>query len=372
MKRLLKLSVSLSALLLLSFTEITNEIYSPECTGITLNSADGAFIQARTMEWGAFDMKPELLVFPRNYKFESLLPDNNSGLKWNSTYGFIGINGLGKPIVADGMNEEGLTVSVLYLPHYASYQPYEAKTADSSINQNELASWLLGTCKSTQQVRTELPKIRVVPLPEESIGGIPTPIHFMVSDKKGESIIIEYTEEQLHIYDNSVGVLTNSPPYPWHLTNLNNYVTLGVKEAKPVRVGEIEIKPLGAGSGMLGLPGDYTPPSRFIRATAMRNTVPNLENGERAVAEAFRILNNFDIPIGTLGGKHDPAMLGDTQYTTVANTKSLHYYYRTMHNHRIRVVDLKTIDFTGNSISSTPLDEEIIQDYKTVLVKPKQ
>ena len=160
-------------------------------------------------------------------------------------------------------------------------------------------------------VREKLPRIRVVPVGEESLGGIPAPIHFLVTDTSGETIVIEYTHETLHIYNNQVGVLTNSPPFPWHITNLSNYVGLGTKAANPIKVGELEVKPLGAGSGMLGLPGDYTPPSRFVCAVAMRNTVPVLKNGERAIAEAFRILNNFDIPIGTMGGPHEQSVASE-------------------------------------------------------------
>ncbi|MEO1011949.1 MAG: choloylglycine hydrolase family protein [Bacteroidota bacterium] len=365
----MKKYVALPGLFLALFLFWTQSTNLHACTGITLKSVNGSFIQARTMEWGAFDMQPEILVFPRNYQFESELPAEATGMKWRSKYGFVGINALGKPEVADGLNEKGLAVSVLYLPGYASYQPFDAAKAKSSIGPTQVAALLLANCESTQEVRTLLAEVRVVPVPEEAIGGIPPPLHYMVADKDGNSIVVEYTDQQLHIYDNPVGVLTNSPSFPWHLTNLNNYVTLGINAASPVEVGDLTIKPLGAGSGMLGLPGDYTPPSRFVRATAMRNTVPHLESGERAVAEAFRILNSFDIPIGTMGAEHDPAILGDTQYTTAADTKSLRYYYRTMHNHRIRVVDLTTIDFNGKDLMRRSLDTKKAQDYETVAIK---
>jgi choloylglycine hydrolase len=165
-------------------------------------------------------------------------------------------------------------------------------------------------------------------------------------------------------------VLTNSPDYPWHLINLGNYVTHSTKPVESMTIGELEVTPLGAGSGMLGLPGDYTPPSRFIRAAALRNTVPPLKTGARAVEEVFRILNNFDIPTGSMGvDEEDPSILGDTQWTSVADTQALLYYYRTMNNHRIRVVDLKAIDFSKGEIRSQPLDPELEQDYQKVVVE---
>lgn len=360
----------LSSFLLAGFSASTYRLASPDCTGITLKSTNGSFIHARTMEWGAFNIQPELLVYPRKHQFKGELPVEGAGMKWRGKHGFVGINALGDPRVADGLNEKGLAVSVLYLPGYASYQPFDPDLADVSISPSEVAILLLSDCESVEDVRTLLPKVRVVPKPEEELGGITAPFHFMVSDKGGNSIIIEYTDEKLHIYDNAVGVLTNSPSYPWHLTNLNNYVTLGTKEASSIKVGDITLNPLGAGSGMLGLPGDYTPPSRFVRATAMRNSAVALENGERAISEAFRILNNFDIPIGTMGAQHDPTVLGDTQYTTAADTKALRYYYRTMHNHRIRVIDLNTLDFTGKKLFRQQLDPVKAQDYEKITIKP--
>ena len=323
------------------------------------------------MEWGAFDMGSELLVIPREFESLGVTPDGKEGLRWKAKYGVVGINGLGHPIYTDGINEKGLAVSVLYLPGFAKYQPYDAEKASVSISQSQVSNWILTSCGSIADVRVKLPRIRVVPVGEESLDGIPAPLHFLVTDQSGKTIVIEYTAEKLHIYENQVGVLTNSPPFPWHITNLSNYVGLGTKEAKPIQVGELEVKPLGAGSGMLGLPGDYTPPSRFVRAAAMRNTVPNLKTGERAIAEAFRILNNFDIPIGTMGGSHahGPDLLGDTQWTSAMNTKTRKYYYRTMHNHRIRVVDLDGIDFDKKTLVKLPLDIEKEQDYKAVDLK---
>ena len=118
------------------------------CTGITLHSEDGAVVQARTMEWGSFDMDSELLVIPRGFEFTGVTPDGNDGLKWKAGYGVVGINGLGRPIYTDGMNEKGLAVSVLYLPGFAKYQPYDPEKANASISQTQVSNWLLTSCGS--------------------------------------------------------------------------------------------------------------------------------------------------------------------------------------------------------------------------------
>ncbi|MEP4076259.1 linear amide C-N hydrolase [Haloferula sp.] len=336
------------------------------CTAITLRAEDGSYVQARTMEWGSFDLQSDLIIVPRGHKFTGVTPDGKPGHQWSATHGVFGINGLGRPDITDGMNEKGLAVSLLYLPGVAEYQPYDPAEADKAISPMQVGNWLLTTCASTAELREKLPTIKVVPVPEEAIGGIPAPMHFLVSDPTGETVVVEYTDKKLHIYDNPVGVMTNSPQFPWHLTNLANYLFLKQEAVGPVKVGDLELNPIGSGSGMLGLPGDFTPTSRFVRAVAYRNTVPELKNGGRAIEESFRILNNFDIPIGSMGAEEDPAVLGDTQWTTAMDTKALHYYYRTMHNHRIRVVDLNSIDFASGKLRTHPLDEAKEQDYERI------
>ncbi|WP_419177106.1 linear amide C-N hydrolase [Desulfosediminicola sp.] len=136
---------------------------------------------------------------------------------------------------------------------------------------------------------------------------------------------------------------------------------------EPVKVGDLEVKPLGVGAGMLGLPGDYSPPSRFVRATALRNTVRPLATGEDAVLEAFRILNNFDIPKGAVDAPGKD-ILGSTIWTSAMDTKALRYYYRTQYNSRLRVIDLKAIDFGKDNITYVPMDLEKGQDFQKVVI----
>lgn len=338
------------------------------CTGITLKAQDGSAIQGRTMEWGAFDLESQVMVTPRGLDLQSATPDNKPGLKWKSKYGVVGLNALHKPVYTDGFNEKGLAISALYLPGYAEFQAYDPKQADKSLNTLDLSMWLLTNFATVDEVREGLPKVRVVPVPVKEFGGIPAPLHFLVSDATGKTIVIEYLKGKLNVFDNPVGVMTNSPEFPWHLTNLSNYVGLQAQSWKPIKVGDLEVKPLGVGTGMLGLPGDYSPPSRFVRAVALRNTVRPLATGEDAVLEAFRILNNFDIPLGAVDAPGKDIM-GSTIWTSAMDTKALRYYYRTQYNSRLRMVDLKSIDLSKDKITYVPMDSEKKQDYETVTVK---
>ena len=335
------------------------------CTAITLNAGDGSVIQARTQEWGAFNLDSDLMVTPRGIYIQSNTPDTRPGLKWKSKYGTLGVNGMHVPMYIDGMNEEGLSVSVLYLPGMAKFEPYKPEQAHKSINPIDLPMWILTKFATVDEVRNELPKIRVVGVPQKELGGIPAPVHWLVTDQTGKTIVIEYTDEKMHIYDNPVGVLTNSPEFPWHLINLSNYVGLQAQARGSEKIGELEVAPLGAGSGLAGLPGDFTPVSRFIRAAALRNTVRPLQTGDDAAQEAFRILNSFDIPLGAVAS---PAkdIIGSTQWITAMDTKALRYYYRTQYNYRLRIIDLKTIDFNKGTIRCTPMDREKKQDYEII------
>ncbi len=337
------------------------------CTGITLMAKDGSHIQARTEEWGSFDLESDVIVTPRGMEIQSKLEDDIAGMKWTTKYGVVGMNGSKLPFFVDGMNEKGLVASVLYHPGFAEYHSFDPARAENSLNPLDLSTWLLTSFAEIDEIRSELPKVRVVPVPLELLGNITPPIHLLVSDASGETIVIEYLKGELHIFDNPVGVMTNAPDFPWHLTNLRNYIGLQAESAEPIKVGDLEVAPLGAGSGLLGLPGDFSPTSRFVRAVALRNTVRPLADGEDAVREAFRILNNFDIPIGAVdaAGKD---IFGNTQWATAADTKNMRYYYRTANNSRLRVIDVNSVDFTKDEVIIIPADPEKKEDYKEVMI----
>ena len=143
------------------------------CTSITLKVQDGTAIQARTEEWGAFDLESVLMITPRDIELQSMTPDNKPGLKWKSKYGILGINGMNLSVYIDGMNEKGLTISVLFLANLAEYEPYDPQQADRSLDPIDLPTWILTNFATVEEVRTELPKVRVVPVPVKPLGDGP-------------------------------------------------------------------------------------------------------------------------------------------------------------------------------------------------------
>lgn len=197
--------------------------------------------------------------------------------------------------------------------------------------------------------------------------GAPTPMHYVVADASGGSIVIEYTKGQLSIFDNKVGVMTNSPTYDWHLLNLRNYANLQPLGAWPARsINGVSIAPFGAGSGMLGLPGDFTPPSRFVRAVAYVHTMDPVKDAQEGVSAAATMLNNFDIPKGLVreGKSEEDYHLGFTQWSVIGDMRNKVYYYWTMYDRRMRSVDLTKLDFNAKKVASFPLDRVRTQDIE--------
>ncbi len=232
------------------------------CTSMIFKAEDGTRIYARTMEWGASDLKSEMMLAPRGMAFSSALGEGKTGARWTNQYGFVGVNAGGLAYATDGMNESGLTVGALFFPGFAKYQELKDDELATTVSNVDLVNYILSNFKTVDEVRDAMPKIRVVRNAEiEKEFGTPLPLHHIVSDATGASIVIEYVDGKLAMTDNKVGAMTNSPNYDWHLLNLRNYANLTPDAARPRSIDGVSLAPFGAGSGMLGLPGDFTPPS---------------------------------------------------------------------------------------------------------------
>ncbi len=338
------------------------------CTSFVIKTQDGSPIYGRTMEWGAFDLQAELVLVPRNLSFTSELGEGKQGMTWRNRYGYVAINAVKRPFVTDGMNETGLTIGVLYFPGFAEYQQLEAGKESFTINNVDLSAYILGQFEMVEAIKRELPKLRVV-YNEDIVKtfGAPAPLHLIVTDKTGASIVIEYVGGELNIHDNKIGVMTNAPTYDWHILNLRNYPQLRAFGYPTHREIEgVSLAPFGAGSGMLGLPGDATPVSRFVRAVAFTKTMIPPKDSEAGVNEAARILNNFDISRGLVREGEDPDKyyLNFTQWTTIGDIRNKRYYWWTEYNRRMRMVDLTALNFDGKEILSTPLDKVRKEDIE--------
>lgn len=339
------------------------------CTGITLRSKDGAVVFARTLEWGSFDLNSRLVVVPRGHTYTAVLNDGVKGHTWETQYGVVGIDAVGKDVIVDGMNEKGLSVNLFYHPGQATYQPFDAAKTSTSIGPLDLCQLLLTTCTNIEEIRAVLANVTIVGVLEESLG-FEAPVHFIATEPNGKAIVIEFIDGEVKIHDAPLGVITNSPSYDWHTTNLRTYVNLSPVAIPSKKLDDMDFAPLGGGSGMIGLPGDFTPPSRFVRAVAFSHTARPTDTGAETFYEAFRILDNFNVPLGAAEGEESKnatkGMRSATLWTTAYDTKNLVMQYHTPHNRRIRQVDLKKVDFTKADLQRLPLDPEKVQDILDV------
>ena len=320
------------------------------CTGISLMSEDGGVVVARTVEWALGDAKHnQIVVFPRGKSYRAQTPDGMNGKSWTGKHGLVSVSAYDQPYGPDAMNEKGLYVGVYYFPGYAEYKQYDKRHADSSMSVGDFMQWLLSSFESVEEVRRNLDKVRVVDVKDPRFGGAPLPFHWKIADSTGASIIVEMVNGgELKVYDAFRGVITNSPTYDWHLTNLRNYLNLSPQPAAPLSIDGRTILPFGGGSGLVGLPGDFTPPSRFVRAAVLTATARPLPTVVEAVFEAFRILDGFNIPVGLTAarGKTAQDIASATQITTASDLKNRRYYFHTLNSREVRMIDLSKIDFS--------------------------
>ncbi|MDD5155506.1 MAG: choloylglycine hydrolase family protein [Candidatus Omnitrophica bacterium] len=332
------------------------------CTSFILKAEDNSPVYGRTCEWGVFDLKSNLVLVPRNFLNTSNLDNGKQGMSWKSKYGFVAINALDLSYYLDGMNETGLTVGGLYMPGFTEYQTIEEGKESSTLNAAELISYILGEFGTVDEVKAALPNLRVVDNKDIAKAfGAPTPLHFVVTDNAGDSIVIEYVDGKLNIYDNTIGVMTNSPPYYWHLLNLRNYTNLTPLAPGPgtYTVDGVNFTPFGMGAGMTGLPGDYSGPSRFVRAFFYTHTSLPMADADVAINQASRILDNFNYPKGFVREEQAPDkhVLNLTAWTVIGDIKNKRYYWWTEYNRQMRMVDLGKLNFDGAKVIAIPLDK---------------
>ena len=359
------MNTKLSAIFIISLGLIS-QIPTNACTGITLKSKDNSVITARTIEWAESVMNNLYVVVPRNQELQSLTPSGMDGVKFKSKHGYVGLAVEQKEFMVEGINEKGLSAGLFYFPNYGKYQPYNEAKKDQCLADFQVVSYVLAECSTIDEVKEALGKVRIINIDPRS-----STVHWRFTEPSGRQVVLEIVDEIMHFYENPLGVLTNSPGIEWHWTNLNNYINLEPGNAPEHKFGPLEMKNFGHGSGLLGLPGDFTPPSRFVRAAFFQLTAAQQPTAEESVVQAFHLLNNFDIPTGTEVplGKASIALPSATQFTVASDTYNRKIYYRTMYNSNIRCIDLKAIDFNRVKYHSEPLDKEKKQPIEMITIR---
>jgi len=316
------------------------------CTDVRLIAADGSALTVRTMEFAA-DLDSQTVIMPRGRSFTSPGP-KAAGLNWTSKYGFVFMNAYGEQAVTDGLKEKGLGFGALYLPGETEYETIKAGDEGRALSNIQFGAWVLGNFTTVEEVRNALGGVRVWAEPVPQLGSF-APLHFAIHDASGNSIVIEYVGGAAHVYDNKIGVLANSPTYEWHIQNLRNYVNLTAENAAPVKLGNTTYAGTGQGSGLHGLPGDPTPPSRFVMAAATAYLADKPKDAAAALILAQHLIDRFDIPKGGRArllrrrqsdGRH-------TQWTVFRDHANKVYFWRSYDDTELKALDLKTVDFSA-------------------------
>lgn len=322
------------------------------CTGLKLTAKDGTAVHGRTLEFG-IKVETSIVVIPREFPFTATTP-LGKGLTYKAKHAVVGAICFDHLQVMDGMNEKGLSIGVFYFPTFASYTQTTKENQERSLSPTDFSNWILTQFATIDEVKKGLPQVVIAPTVIKEWGDTPPPFHYIVYDKSGNSLVIEPINGQLVVHDNPIGAFSNSPNFEWHMTNLRNYINLSPKNVPPLKIDNLVLAPFGQGSGLVGLPGDFTPPSRFVRAAIFSTAAQPVENAEKAVFQAFHLLNQFDIPVGVARTVADGVIYSDyTQLTAVHDPNSLRYYFRSYEDETIRMVDLNTFNKMSSQVMKT-------------------
>lgn len=333
-------------------------VRSDACMWFTLGATDGSWIVARTMEFGV-PFKWQMVITPRGMQFSSPAPNDKPGLAWKTKYGYVGYYSTGpEGAVSEGMNEKGLTFGALWFEPNTKYQDISPGEENKALALTYFGPWVLGNFENVDEVKNEIDKIKVYGEIMKELDMVP-PLHFAVTDPSGKTIVIEYEDGKANIYDAPLGIMTNAPDYKWQVTNLRQYLGLSASLNKNGIFSELNFIPTGHGVGMIGLPGDITPPSRFVKLALYLNSVVKQPNAEKNLNLAQHIVNAFDIPLGIVVDKAADGKVNSMERTDFATFKDISnkvIYQRLYDNMEITKVDLKRIDFGGEKFKYISLN----------------
>lgn len=312
------------------------------CTAITYKTRDAYFGRTLDIECSYGE---EVVVTPRNFLFRFC----HTGAQ-KSHYAIIGMGTVrdGYPLYYDAANEHGLGMAGLRFADNACYFPLQE--GKENVSPFEFIPWILGNCKTVREVRERLSNVCICNTSFSS-SLPPAPLHWMIADKE-ESIVVESLADGLHVHQNPMGVLTNNPPFSYHVTHLCDYMMLSNRSPE-AHFGKDFLMPYSRGMGALGLPGDFSSASRFVRAAFVRQNAVSEPDEPSSVTQFFHILGSVEHIRGCVlldDGKYEI-----TAYTSCINLSRGIYYYTTYENRTISAVDLYKCDLDSTFLARFPL-----------------
>ena len=319
------------------------------CTAISLKERHHLFGRTLDLE---FSYNENVVITPKNFKFDfrhAPLTDCHPAI--------IGTAHIadGQPLYYDAVSSSGLCAAALNFPQYAVYH----SVAEGSLNLAafELIPYILSTCHTLLEARETLKKINIIDEPFSQ--ALPsTPLHWLFADESG-AIAVEPLTDGLHIYEDPFGVLTNSPPFDFHATRLTEFLSLDVYKPKNTLFPSIPLREYSRGMGAMGLPGDLSSSSRFVRAVFAKAHTQPLDKADD-VSRFFHVISTVSQPNGCAVTEKDTPIR--TIYTSCADTTAMTYYFTTYACRRIRAVRATEQNTSGSVLSVFPMqsDEDIL------------
>ena len=316
------------------------------CTAATYQTRD--FYFGRTLDY-EFSYGDEVTITPRGYAFAF----RHAG-RLDHPYAMIGMAHVAQdyPLYYDAMNEKGLCMAGLNFVGNAAYA--DVIPGRENVAQFELIPYLLGQCASVAEARDRLARLNLVGTPFSA--QLPAAqLHWLLADQH-QAVVIESMADGLHIYDNLVGVLTNNPPFPQQLFQLNNYMNLSPRQPENRFAPQLPLTPYSRGMGALGLPGDLSSASRFVRVAFTRMNAVSGDSEAESVSQFFHILGAVEQQRGCCEVRDRQYEI--TLYTSCCNAARGIYYYTTYENRQITAVDMHRENLNGSALIRYPLITE--------------
>ncbi|MBS5854440.1 MAG: choloylglycine hydrolase [Clostridia bacterium] len=316
------------------------------CTCINFKTKDNYFGRNLDLE---YRFNEKVVITPRNYKFNL-----KNGTSITSKYSMIGMATVvsNYPLYAEATNEKGLSMAGLYFPKNACF----FKEEDNKLNLSpyELILYFLGLYSSISEIKKDIANLNITNTPFSKEMPV-SDLHWMISDES-ECIVIEQMEDGLKVYNNPIGVLTNNPPFEYHLNNINNYSNLSPYNSENTFSNKINLNQYGQGMGAIGLPGDNSPASRFIRASFNKLNSKCEDDEKSSVTQFFHILDSVSMVQGTTITKENKNDI--TTYSCCINTSKGIYYYKTYTNNQIIAIKMSEKEKNNKYLSIFDLIEE--------------
>ena len=277
------------------------------CTSLSYRDTSNGVYFGRTLEL-SMELPYQLSYFPAGETFRSVAGEQ-APLDYQARHGVLAITmperaptaesplGPNDFKILEGMNEQGLTFSLLAYPSSQGGR-HAAKMTRAMLSASDLGSWVLSQLTTVAQVKAALAKQTVSMVKLALLGGAESPFHYVLHDRSGACIVIEFVDGRQQVYDNPVGVMTNGPEFPWHLTNLNNYTYLSNVDRSQATFGGFEARQPDSGIATAGLPGSNTSVGRFVRAAYYAQYTAAVADPDAAIGALAHIMNNFDRPRG--------------------------------------------------------------------------